>query len=93
MGKGKRASGKHYTSKGERRSVNKKISNAVRSDYMQSQDRVLNQQRALAKGRDIVMTIANPNKEETNKRFIRVKVSGRDYVKNMKPYVIRGEVS
>jgi len=90
MGKGKRASGKTYSSKGERRSVNKKISNAVRADYVKSLDRVLNQQRALAKGKDIVMTIANPNKEQTNQRFIKVKVSGRDYLKSLKPYVIKG---
>ena len=93
MGKGKRASGKNYTSKGERSSVNKKITNAMRSDYMKSPDRMLNQQRALAQGKDIVMTIANPNREETNKRFIKVKVSGRDYVKNLKPYIIRGEAT
>ena len=76
---GKKASGKHYTSKGERPNVNKKITNAVRADYMASQDRCLNQQRALAKGKDVVMTIENPNKTETNKPFIRQRVSGRDY--------------
>lgn len=90
MGKGKKASGKNYTSKGEHRNVNKKITNAMRSDYMKSYDRVLNQIKALQQGKDIVMTIENPNKEQTNKRFIKVKVSGRDYVKSMKPYIIRG---
>jgi hypothetical protein len=76
---GKKASGKHYTSKGERPNVNKKITNAVRSEYMASQNRWLNQQRALEQGKDVVITIANPNKTETNKPFIRQRVSGRDY--------------
>lgn len=77
---GKKASGKTYTSKGERNNVNKKTSNAMRIDYIESADRALNQQKALAEGRDIVVTIANPNKEQTNKRFIKVRVSGREYL-------------
>ena len=83
MGKGKRASGKHYTSKGERKVVNRKVSNAIRSDYLQSDMRMVNQMRALHKGKDVVFTMANPNKEETNKRFIKVKVDGRAFLKRM----------
>lgn len=83
MGKGKRASGKHYTSKGERKVVNQKVSNAIRSDYLQSPERFVNQMRALHSGKDVVLTVANPNKQETNKRFIKVKVTGREFLKRM----------
>ena len=83
MGKGKRASGKHYTSKGERKVVNQKVSNAVRSDYIRSPERFVNQMRALHKGKDVVLTVENPNKQETNKRFIKVKVTGREFLKRM----------
>ena len=83
MGKGKRASGKHYTSKGQVPTVNKKIKNAIRSDYIQSQERIVNQMRALHKGKDVVMTIPNPNKNETNKRFIKIKIDGRGFLKRM----------
>ena len=83
MAKGKRASGKHYTSKGEVPTVNKKVKNAIRSDYLQSQERFVNQMRALHKGKDVVLTVPNPNKQETNKRMIKVKVSGREFLKRM----------
>lgn len=83
MGKGKRASGKHYTSKGERKVVNQKVSNAVRSDYIRSPERFVNQMRALHKGKDVVLTVENPNKNETNKRFIKVKVDGKAFLKRM----------
>ena len=83
MAKGKRASGKHYTSKGERKVVNQKVSNAIRSDYLQSPERFVNQMRALHQGKDVLLTIANPNKNETNKRFIKVKVTGREFLKRM----------
>ena len=62
---GKKASGKNYTSKGERKSS---ISTRQRDQLT----RPLNQMDALAKGKRIVMTIDNPNKAETNKPFIRV---------------------
>ena len=80
----KGGSGKTYTSKGERSSVKKSTRNAVRRDYMQSLQRVINQQNALSKGKDIVLTIENPNKTETNKRFIKVKVSGKEYLRTPK---------
>lgn len=74
MGKGKKASGKTYTSKGERRS-------SMKTPNRDPGQRMLNKMAALAKGKDVYMTIANPNKNETNKRFIRVKVSGKEYLK------------
>lgn len=84
MAKGKGGKSKGYISSGQVRTVNKKVQNAIRRQYMESNDRILNQMEALKKGKDIVMTIPNPNKEETNKRFIRVRVSGKDYVNRMK---------
>lgn len=77
MAKGKKASGKHYTSKGERRSS---ISTA---SMWTTADRMRFKMAALAKGKDVVFTIENPNKNETNKPFIKVKVSGRDYLKRI----------
>lgn len=74
MARGKKSSGKHYTSKGERRNVNKKITNAVRRDkkanlvsYMAN---LVNEWR---KGKNPWVTIDNPNTNETNKRRIRVR--------------------
>jgi hypothetical protein len=40
--------------------------------------------KALAQGKDVVFTVENPNKEETNKRFIRQKVSGKNYLNSRK---------
>ena len=51
---------------------------------MSSGDRFMNQMKALAQGKDVVFTIENPNKEETNKRFIRQKVSGKNYLNSRK---------
>ena len=75
MGKGKKASGKHEVSKGERRS-----SYGVRDSADQ---RMLNKIRALNKGKDVVFTMANPNKNETNKPFIKVKVDGKLHLKRL----------
>jgi hypothetical protein len=75
MAKGKKSSGKHYTSKGERRNVNKKVTNALRRDYIANQQlaRVNNQLDAWIKGKNVVLTVQNPNKNETAKRFIKVR--------------------
>jgi len=68
MAKGKGGSGKTYTSKGERRSSMKTAS----SDPGQ---KMLNKQKAWLKGQNPWITIENPNKEQTNKRFIRVRMN------------------
>ena len=65
---GSKASGKHYTSKGERRS-----SASTRSD--DPADRVMNVQKAYQDGRNPWVTIDNPNKNETAKRKIRVRAN------------------
>jgi hypothetical protein len=65
---GKKASGKHYTSKGERRSSVSTASN-------DPSDKMINAQKAWIKGGNPWITIANPNKEQTNKKFIRVRMN------------------
>jgi hypothetical protein len=77
---------KGFISQGKHSNVDRKIVNAMRSDYLQSADRVMNQLKALKQGKDVVMTIPNPNKEQTNKKFIKVKVSGREYVARLKDW-------
>jgi len=63
----KKASGKNYVSKGERKS-----SMSTRGVGVTAAEKMNNKIRALRKGKRIVMTVANPNKAETNKPFIRV---------------------
>ena len=72
------------TSQGIHGTVSKSIRKAMRRDYMSSGDRFMNQMKALAQGKDVVFTVENPNKEETNKRFIRQKVSGKNYLNSRK---------
>ena len=76
MAKGKKGSGKHEVSKGERRS-----SISTRGVGVTEADKMLRKLDALKKGKDIVITIENPNKNQTNKRFIKHKVTGKAYLK------------
>ena len=69
---GKKKSRSTQTSKGERRSVARNIVKATRRDYMQSSERNQNQLSAFLRGKNVMLTIPNPNKNETNKRMIRV---------------------
>lgn len=66
---------KSYTSAGIHSNVRKNVLNANRSAYLRSGTRVLNQRLAFNAGKNVVLTIENPNKEETNKRYIRVNAS------------------
>jgi hypothetical protein len=75
MAKGKSSGKTSYTSAGIHSNVSKKTTNALRSEYMRSGDRVLNQLAAFRAGKRVMVTIENPNKEETSKRFIRVEAS------------------
>lgn len=47
-------------------------------------EKMLNKQRALKKGKTVVYTVPNPNREETNKPFIRVSVSPQNRNKKAK---------
>ena len=69
---GKKSSGKNYTSKGERRTVARATTKELRREYMQSSARRDNQLSAFLRGKNVMLTIPNPNKNETNKRMIRV---------------------
>ena len=72
MAKGKKSSGKHYVSKGERDSVNRRWVKVARKEHINSVSRDISQLNAYLKLRNVVLTIPNPNKNETNKRFIKV---------------------
>lgn len=80
MGK-KGGKSKGYVSSGVNSNVNPKIRNAMRRDYMQSSERIMNQLKAFRAGKNVVVTIENPNKNETSKRFIRV--NARDIWKQL----------
>ena len=58
-----------YTSKGERPNVSRRWLKLTRKD---SDESTYNQWDAFMKGKNVVLTIKNPNKNETNKPFIRV---------------------
>ena len=73
MARGKRKSGNHYTSKGERPNVSKSITKAARRDYMAApMARLNNQIEAWLQHKNVMLTIPNPNKKESNKPMIRV---------------------
>lgn len=78
-----KSSGKTYTSKSERRS-------SIRTKNVDPAKRLLNQMDALQKGKDIVLTMPNPNKNETNRKFIKQRVSGRDWVKRHQSFRLAG---
>mgnify|MGYP003629777080 FL=1 len=70
---GKKKSRATQTSKGERNNVCKSTSKALRRDYMQNDlARLNNQIDAFKRGKNVMVTIPNPNTNETNKRFLRV---------------------
>jgi hypothetical protein len=69
---GKKSSGKNYTSKGERPNVTRSVLNALRRDYIQSDMRRNNQAIAWRKGKNVMLTVPNPDKKNTKERMIRV---------------------
>ena len=72
MAKGKSSKSSGVMSAGLHSCVSRSIVNAQRRDYMASSDRLMNQLRAHKSGRRVMLTLENPNKNETNKKFIRV---------------------
>jgi hypothetical protein len=73
------------TSAGERPNVNKKILNLVRKDKT-FLVKTLAKQNAFKSGKKVVLTIPNPNTNETNKRFIRI--DAKDVWRN-ESYIIK----
>lgn len=75
-----------YTSKGVHSNVSRKTRNSIRRDYMASGDRLVNQQRALHAGKDIVVRTENPNAEADGIPFLRERVSGRTFLASRHRY-------
>jgi len=72
MAKGKKSSGKNYASKGERRNV---VNGKQSSGDVSYLDTTSNKKKENKKGKWVWLTVPNPNTNETNKKFIRVKAS------------------
>ena len=80
-----------YTSKGKV-GTNKSVTKAIRREYMQNHlERAINQLSKFKRGKNVMLTIPNPNTSETNKRFIRV--SARDVWNFNKPHVMEQNTS
>lgn len=69
---GSKASGKHYTSKAERKNVDSKILNSIKNTELPLVKQ-MNIQKAYWNGQNPWVTLDNPNKEQTNKKKIRVR--------------------
>lgn len=69
---GKKRSRATQTSKGTHCQKRSRESKAQRREYNQTFVQALNQRAAWTRGKNVMLTIANPNTNETNKPFIRV---------------------
>ena len=69
---GGKSKGKNYTSKGERRSVSRQNRTKNPKGTLVH---AIRQREAWQQGKNVVLTIPNPNTTETNKPFIKVKAS------------------
>jgi|TARA_R110000868_G_scaffold393556_1_gene664604 hypothetical protein len=74
---GKKASGKKYTSKGERKS-------SISTKNTDPGQRMLNKINALRKGKDVVWVLPNIDKDGKPLAPTVVKTSGKDYLAKMK---------
>lgn len=72
MGK-KGGKSKGFVSAGVHSNVSRSVTNALRRQYMASGERVMNQLLAWKKGKNVVLTMENPNKNDASRRFIRVR--------------------
>ena len=89
MGKKSRST---ETSKGERNNVRRDVTKDIRREYMKNKfARPCNQLTAFKKGKNVMVTIPNPNTNETNKRFIRV--SAKTIWTFNKPYMMKQNTS
>ena len=64
-----------YASKGQRPNVRKDICKAMRRDYVGSVEQMTNKIRALKRGKRVMVTVPNPNKNNTKERFVRIPMS------------------
>ena len=60
-----------YTSKGQRRSVSKWVTKAMKKD-VPPLVRLSRQREAFNRGKNVMLTIPNPNKQENREPFIRI---------------------
>lgn len=67
----KKKSRAKYHSKEQRKSISTDLTKAVRREKTDL-DKILHKLKVWATGKKVMVTIPNPNKNETNKRFIRV---------------------
>lgn len=74
MGKSKGGKSKGFISQGQHSNVSRGLRSEMRSERTSS-ERLLNKTKAYWAGKNPWITIDNPNKEQTNKRFIRVKAN------------------
>lgn len=70
-----RRGNKVYVSKGEVSTISSEMKKMARREYLESGTRLLNQLSAWKKGRNVVLTVPNPNPNQTNKRFVRLNAS------------------
>lgn len=87
MAKGKKSSGKHYVSKGERPNVKRETVVGTRRDNANVLSREVRKLEAWSKGKNFVLTVANPNPNEKNKPFLRV--NGPERLGKYKKYVMK----
>lgn len=72
MAKNKGGKSKGFISQGIHSNVSSGTRRAMRAGYMASGERLMNQINAFRKGKNVMVTIENPNANETNRPFIRV---------------------
>ena len=83
MAKGKKSKGTTYVSKGEV-GTNRAITKQRRREYIANGlARRINQMKALKQGKNVVLTVPNPNKSDTRARFIKESIDGKAYLKRM----------
>lgn len=74
MAKGKGGKSKGFISEGKHSNVSKSTLRLMRQAKT-SADKIVDKQKAWLKGQNPWITIENPNKEQTNKRFIKVRMN------------------
>lgn len=91
MAKGKKASGSSYTSAGINSNVSRSTLNGMKKDRNPGV-KMLNLQKAWLKGLNPWITMENPDKNDTSRRFIRVRMNdtylGNPKERSKKMYVM-----
>ena len=80
----RRSSRDSYKSLGMFKNVSRKWIKAVKREKTAG-ERIDNQWDAFVKGKNVILTVLNPNKNETHKKFIKVKAKNYWRDPNIKP--------